>query len=129
MRISIPCCLIVALCAGPTSAQLNPVKNPCAGNGGVDICAAARRTAEALEANLPREIAPGIRVQSAAQGGPQVQLDLVVAADLRLPDAAGFTSFACGEPPLCALVNRGGQVAYVLNGKTLATVTSCEEVN
>jgi hypothetical protein len=129
MRISIGFLFICALAAGPASAQLNPVKNPCAGDGGVDICAAARRTAEALGTNLPREIAPGIRVQSATQGGPQVQLGLVVAADLRLPDAAGFASLACGEPPLCALVNRGGQVAYVLNGKTLATVTSCEEVN
>ena len=121
--------LILALTTTPALAQMNPVKNPCAGAGGVDICSAAKGTAAELAHKLPREIAPGIRVMSAVQGGPQVQLDLMVAADLRLPDATGFASLACGEPPLCALVKRGGQVAYLLNGKTLATITSCEEVN
>jgi hypothetical protein len=119
--------LLAALTAvAPALAQTDPVKNPCAGAGGDDICALSKRTAEALGEGLPREIAPGIRVMSATQGGPQVQLDLLVAADLRLPDAAGFGRLACSEPPLAALVSRGGQVAYLLSGKTLATVTICE---
>ena len=121
--------LILSLMATPAMAQMSPVKNPCAGVGGVDIRAAAKGTAEALAKHLPREIAPGIRVMSAVQGGPEVQLDLMVAADLRLPDDAGFAALACAEPPLCGLIERGGQVAYLLNGKTLATITSCEEVN
>ncbi len=121
--------LILALMTTPAMAQMNPVKNPCAGAGGTDICAAAKGTADALAKSLPREIAPGIRVMGASQGGPQVQLDLMVAADLRLPDGAGFARLACGEPPLSALIMRGGQVVYLLNGKTLATITSCEEVN
>ena len=126
MRLAL---VLLAMTAMPAFAQMNPVKNPCAGAGGGDICAAAKGTAQAMNRNLLREIAPGIRVQSADQGGPQVQLDLTVAADLRLPDEVGFARLACAEPPLAALVMRGGQVAYLLNGKTLATITSCEEVN
>jgi hypothetical protein len=121
MRTLLPLLLL----ATPAMAQLDPVANPCAGAGGVDICAAAKATADALTPSLPREIAPGVRVMAAAQGGPQVQLDLIVAADLRLPDADGFARLACGEPPLAALIARGGQVAYLLHGRTLATVTSC----
>ncbi len=121
MRLFVP----LLLAATPAMAQLDPWPIP-ARRGGVDICAAAKATAEAINPHLPREIAPGIRVESAAQAGPQVQLDLLVAADLRLPDEAGFARLACGEPPLAALIAQGGQVAYLLRGQTLATVTTCE---
>ncbi|PZQ99150.1 MAG: hypothetical protein DI533_00095 [Cereibacter sphaeroides] len=124
--------LIIAalIVAAPAMGQItDPAKNPCAGANGLDICAAAKATAKAISPKLPREIAPGIWVQSADQGGPQVQLQLMVASDLRLPDEAGFAKLACGEPPLAALIMRGGQVAYHLNDRVIATVTSCKEAD
>lgn len=117
MRRLLPCFLVALLLPACTTAS----EGGCGTQA--DECAAL------VGAGLPRELAPGIRAQSASAAGDAVVIDLLVAADLRLPDGAGFAAFACADPRLAAHVAAGGSVRFSLMARDIATVTSCPGVN
>jgi hypothetical protein len=101
----------------------------CAAAGGTDLCTLATNTAAAVTASLPRELKPGVRAEAALPEGTGVRLKLLVAADLRLPDADGFAALACADPDLSALIAAGGSVEFDLNSRILAVTTTCPKVN
>jgi hypothetical protein len=101
----------------------------CAGAGDADLCARAKDSAAAVSATLPRELAPGIRAEMAVPGDATIKLRLLVAADLRLPDAEGFAALACADPDLARLIAAGGTVGFESNRRILAVIASCPKVN
>jgi hypothetical protein len=101
----------------------------CAGADGSDVCALAIETAAAVTANLPRELLPGVRAETALPEGSVIRLGLRVAADLRLPDADGFAALACADLDLAPFITAGGSVEFNLNSRMLAVTTTCPKVN
>lgn len=101
----------------------------CSSADGTDLCTLANDTAATVTASLPRELKPGVRAEAAVPEGTGVRLALMVAADLRLPDAVGFATLACADPDLAALIAAGGSVEFELNGRILAVTTTCPKVN
>jgi hypothetical protein len=101
----------------------------CADKESADLCALAEETASAVSATLPHELKPGVRAEVAMPRGAGIRIELLVAADLRLPDADGFAKLACADPDLAAFVLAGGFVEFELNSRVLAVTTTCPKVN
>jgi hypothetical protein len=81
--------------------------------------------AAALAPGLPRELAPGIMALAAAAEGGDLVMRMNVAADLGLPDAAGFARLVCVLQPAADHVAEGGTERLDLRGRTLARIDRC----
>ncbi|MCX7643995.1 MAG: hypothetical protein N2Z62_01710 [Rhodobacteraceae bacterium] len=93
--------------------------------GSADATPDAAAAAAALAPGLPRELAPGLMAVEAAAEGGELVLRMNAAADLGLPDAAGFARPVCAWPPAADHLAAGGALRLDLRGRTLARIDRC----
>lgn len=127
MRAVLATALAVAPALAGADGLMTPVRNPCAGRAGGDICGLAARIAADMTGHLPQDLAPCLPITRATHEGARLVLALSPPPDGPAATAPALTAAACARPPLAALVAAGGSIRFTGGADVLADLTLCPE--